>query len=420
VTKQAEGDHERFSMARLTRGFSYHDYRKYWTGSNISILAFRMPDVILGWQVLEMTDSAFMVGLVAFARGIPLLLLSPFSGILADNLQRQRVMALALALGALASGGLAVLMLVDMLAPWHIVLASLLVGSSFALYAPARLALLPRLVPEGVFISASTVEYSSTRVFGSLGPMVAGAVMDWKGAPLTLVVQLSLFVLGALVFLRTGLQAAQGGSAASRKIHLWSDLSQAGSYLSRDRALLSLLLLGLVVVPVGLAYQRVMPVFARDVFGAGPTMLGIMLGLGDIGVAMAGLGIAAVDDSFSRGKVLRLTAGLFGGGLVILAFTRSTLVALSLLLVQGIIVGVFLTLTNVIFQSRPPDRLRGRVMSAWGMVWGVLPLTSLAVGALAEKWPMNLIIAACGAVCAAFAAGMMLFGDRLHELRGQA
>ena len=96
MTKQAASNRERFSLARLIQGFSYHDYRKYWTGSNISIWAFRMPDVILGWQVLEMTNSAFMVGLVAFARGIPLLLLSPFSGILADFVPRQRVMAMAL------------------------------------------------------------------------------------------------------------------------------------------------------------------------------------------------------------------------------------------------------------------------------------------------------------------------------------
>ena len=383
------------------------------------MLAFRMPDVILGWKILEMTDSAFMVGLVAFARGIPLLLLSPLSGILADFVRRQRVMAMALALGALASGGLAVLIAADLLAPWHIVLTSLLIGSSFALYAPARLSLLPQLVPEGIFVSASTVEYSSTRVVGSLGPMVAGAVLDWLGAPVSLLLQLLLFGLGAAIFLKTGLRAAPKDSGASRKVHFWQDLRQAGSYLRHDRGLRSLLALGLVVIPVGLAYQRVMPVFARDVFGAGPSMLGLMLGLGDIGIALAGLGIAAVGNSFSKGRMLRLAAGLFGIGLVILASVRSTTLVLPLLLVQGIVVGVYLTLTNVLFQSRPPDRLRGRVMSAWGMVWGVLPLTSLAVGALAEIWPVNLIIGACGGVCAAFAVGMALFGDHLHELRGR-
>ena len=380
------------------------------------MLAFRMPDVILGWQVLEMTDSAFMVGLVAFARGIPLLLLSPLSGILADFMRRQRVMAMALALGALASGSLAVLIVADLLAPWHIVLASLLIGSSFALYAPARLALLTQLVPEGIFVSASTVEFSSTRLVGSLGPMVAGAVLDSLGAPVTLLLQLLLFGLGAAIFLKTGLRALPQDSSAFQKIHAWQDLRQAASYLRHDRPLLSLLTLGLVVIPVGLAYQRVMPVFARDMYGAGPTLLGIMLGLGDMGVALAGLGIAAAGNSFSKGRVLLLATGLFGIGLVILASIRSVTLALPLLLVQGIVVGLYLTLTNVLFQSRPPDRLRGRVMSAWGMVWGVLPLTSLAVGALAEVLPVNLIIGACGGVCAAFAVGMALSSDGLNEL----
>jgi MFS family permease len=376
-----------------------------------------MPDVILGWQVLEMTDSAFMVGLVAFARGIPMLLLAPIAGILADFRRRQRVIAVSLSLGVLASGGLALLTAAGRVASWHIVLTSFLIGSSFALYAPARLALLPQLVPEGIFLSASTVEYSSTRVIGSLGPMVAGAVMDWMGAPITLVIQLVLFGLGAFIFFKTGPRAVREETATRRKIHFWQDLSQAGSYLGRDRAVLSLVLLGLVVVPVGLAYQRVMPVLARDVFGVGPTMLGIMLGMADIGVALAGLVIAAVGNLSSQGRVLRLAAGLFGAGLVILAFTRSMTVALPLLLVQGIVVGVFLTLTNVIFQSRPPDELRGRVMSVWEMVWGVLPLTSLAVGALAEIWPVSLIVGVCGGICAAFAVGMALLGDRLSELR---
>jgi hypothetical protein len=242
--------------------------------------------------------------------------------------------------------------------------------------------------------------------------------MDWMGAPITLVVQLLLFGLGAFTFFKTGPRDVQEETAPPSKIHFWQGLRQARSYLGRDRALLSLLFLGLVVVPVGLAYQRVMPVLARDVFGAGPTMLGIMLGMADIGVALAGLAIAAGGNSFSQGWVLRLAAGLFGTGLVILAFTRSMTVALPLLLVQGLVVGVFLTLTNVIFQSRPPDELRGRVMSVWEMVWGVLPLTSLAVGALAEIWPVNLIVGVCGGICAAFAAGMALLGDRLSELRG--
>jgi MFS family permease len=419
VTKQAEGDYEHFSLARLIRGFSYHDYRTYWTGSNISILAFRMPDVILGWQVLEMTDSAFMVGLVAFARGIPLLLLAPITGILADFLRRQWVIAMALVLGALTSGAFAVLIVLGLLAPWHIVLTSFLIGSSFALYAPARLALLPQLVPESIFVSAATVEYSSTRMVGSLGPMVAGALMDWMGAPTTLVVQLALFGLGALIFFKTGPRTFRQESATPHKIHFGPDLRQVGSYLRHDRALLSLLLLGLVVIPVGLAYQRVMPVLARDVFGAGPTMLGIMLGMADIGIALAGLGIAAMGNSYPKGRVLRLAAGLFGAGLVVLSFTRSMTVALPLLLVQGIVVGVYLTLNNVVLQGRPPDELRGRVMSAWGMVWGVLPLTSLAVGTLAEIWPVNLIIGVCGGICAVFAVGMMVFGHRLSELRGR-
>ena len=170
------------------------------------------------------------------------------------------------------------------------------------------------------------------------------------------------------------------------------------------------------MVPIGMSYQKLMPVFARDALGAGASTLGLMVGVSSLGAALIGFAIAAVEDGFRKGRVLLLSSTMFGCVLVIFAFSRQILLALLLLLVLGLLAGVYLTLNTVVFQSRPPDMLRGRVMSVWGMVWGLTPFATLAVGAVAERWGVTTALVMSGAAWVMFCTGMALVRSSLWEL----
>jgi MFS family permease len=404
------------ALHRLTDSFRHSDYRRYWLGSMITIVTYRISDVVLGWQMLEVSDSAFLVGMVGFAQGLPLLVFSPISGLMADRIERRRIMVMALVLASASAAALAVLAALGTVVPWHIVLISFLLGSAFTLYAPARLALLPALVPDGLFLSASTVEYSSTRLMGFFGPLLAGVLLSAFGAPFALMTMVLLFIAAAGTFARTGTEPHAAVQIVTHQRNVVRGLGEAASYLRRDRPLLALTLLGLVMVPIGMSYQKLMPVFARDVLEAGPSTLGLMLALTNLGIAVAGFILAGIGGSFRKGYVVLLSSSMFALGLVIFAFARQMLWALSLLFMLGLFAGAYLTLSQVTFQSRPPNELRGRVMSAWGIAWGLLSFSSLAAGAVAETWSVTFAIAVGGTICLLFSVGMSLTVSQLRAL----
>jgi len=401
-------------IERLVSSFRYKTYRTYWIGSMIAMVTFRIQDVALSWQVLEETNSSFMLGLVVFAYGVPLLICGPITGILADHIDRQLVIGGALVAAAFASAGLAMLVLLERVVVWQIVATSFLLGTAFTLYAPARLALLPRTVPCGTLVEASTVEYSSTRVMGFLGPMLAGFLIDSQGVMVALLLQTCLFLLSTAVFQRTTVDEVGGEQRLG--VDAGGGFVGGLNYLRNHSGLSALMVTGLVVVPFGMIYNKLMPVFVRDVLGGDASALGLLLGASSLGTALSGFVIAAVGRDLPKGRVLLLSSGAFGCGLVVLSLSSQFVLAAALLFVVGLLVGSYLTLSNVLLQSVPPDALRGRVMGIWGMVWGILPLATLAAGAAADVWGVKTVIGGSGVVCAVFSLGMAVCGSRLGDL----
>ncbi len=399
---------------RLSSSFRYRGYRQLFAGSMLAQTVFRMNDFILGWQMLQLTNSAFWVGLVAFASGIPLLIFSPFTGMLADQRKRQHIVAMGLVGSALAILWLTWLSAVGRVEPLHIVLVAFLVGTGFTLYAPARLAMLPNLVPGPMLRSASTLEYSSTRLVGFFGPVLAGFLVERAGIPIGLLGGVILLLLSVAVFMRIdGGQPAREGAPTKHAILI--PLREALSYIHTDRPLWSLILLGLVMVPIGMVHQKMLPVFVQDVLGAGAATLGLMVGLFSMGAALAGIVLAGIGP-LQQGRVLLGSALLISLGVIVFAFTRNTGLALTLALLLGVIDGGFLTLSNVVFQTRAPDSMRGRVLGAWGMVWGILPFTALLAGLLTDKIGVVYVIAGSGALCLLFTLGIAITSPHLREL----
>lgn len=401
---------------RLVSSFHYREFRWYWTGSALTHITFRIQEVVLGWQILEATDSAFWVGAVAFAYGVPLFFLSPFAGLMADRLRRQWLVAGALVLAAVASLTLSFLTEADSVQVWHLLLTSFILGSCFALYAPARLALLPNLVPNVALLNASTLEYSTTRLMGFVGPVLAGLLMDLFGIPLTLLVQMALFLGAGLIFMGTGTHIGAPAMSANVSRNVFDGLRDVLTYLRNDPPLFALMALGVAIVPVGMTYTKVMQVFVRDVLDAGPTLLGLVLGVSGLGSAISGFALAAVGKLSSRGRAALLSSAAFGVGLMIFSLTRQPWSSLVVMFGVGLVSGVYLTLSNVIFQSEAPDAIRGRVMSVWSMVWGLIPFTSLAVGALAEQWNVATVIGLSGAICVLVSVVPLATRNKLLQL----
>ncbi len=401
--------------SRWTTSFRYRPYRHYFAGSVLTQITMQMQLLVLGWQVLEATGSAFWVGIVAFAYGLPLLVLSPFTGVLADRFKRQRMVAFSLALTAFSLSLLAVGTATNREAPLLFLAASFLTGSAFSLYAPARQALLPTLIPFAVLPTAATLEYSSTRLAGFIGPVVAGVMVETIGTWQTLVALVGLCIIGILLFRGTGPEQEPHASAEGARDML-HELQEALSYLRQDRPLLALSLLAMVTVPIGLVYQKLLPVYARDVLDAGASTLGLLAGTSSLGIGLAGFGIIAINERIPKGVAVLYSSLFLGVALALFATSRQLGVALALIFIVGLLSGVFMTLTNVLYQSRVPDTLRGRILAMYAMVWGLLPFAALGAGALAERWHITGVLATSGAICSAVCLLALFGGTRLKEL----
>ena len=400
-------------VQRLVSSFRYREFRWYWTGSVLTIVGFRIQEVVLGWQILEETDSAFWLGAVAFAYGLPLLLLSPVTGLLADKLRRQNVVMSGLAMAAVASGTLALLIFTERSTPIAILIISLALGCSFTLYAPSRVALLPNLVPAQQLVNASAMEYSSTRLMGFFGPVLAGLLLDTLNTGPTLLVQMVLFFVAGLFFLFTGVNVGKPTHVV--QVGVRHGLRDAIAFLRREPALLALMLLGLFIVPFGMTYRRLMQVFVRDILVGGPTLLGLALGLAGLGSAASGF-IIVMMENIRRGRAVIISSFGFGLGLIALSLSRQIPSTLIVMLAIGLISGIYLTLSHVIFQTEAPDEMRGRVLSLWGMVWGIVPLMTLAAGALAEEFNVTVVIAATGFILILSCASFAIARSKLLEL----
>jgi MFS family permease len=204
------------------------------------------------------------------------------------------------------------------------------------------------------------------------------------------------------------------GAGASRNV--FDGLRDVLTYLRNDPPLFALMALGVAIVPVGMTYSKLMQVFVRDVLGAGPTLLGLVLGLSGLGSAVSGFTLAAIGNISSRGRAALFSSAAFGVGLIIFSLTRQPWTSLVVMFGVGLVSGVYLTLSNVIFQSQTPDGLRGRVMSVWSMVWGLIPFTSLALGALAERWNVSGVIGLSGVICVLVSLAPLVMRSKLLRL----
>ena len=333
-------------------------YRWYWVANVLVHITYLLQAVALGWHMLEVTGSPFQVGLVAFAYGLPLLVVAPVAGVVADRVKRQWVVQGALGVAVLASAALALGAARGLTAPFHILATSLVLGTTFSFYAPSRMALLPSLLPDDMAYNGATLSYSGTRLMGFFGPVLAGLLLDRTNIATTLTVQAALYAAGAAIYLKATHFLPPPKRKQKEQRGLLGGLNSVVRYLRQDRALFALTLLALVFVPFGMPYQKLMPVFVRDVLSEGPALLGLLVGSASLGSAISGFAIAIMPDVYPKGKAILVFSCLFGLGMILFALMSDSRAALGVIFVVGVFSGLFLTVINALLLTQMPDEMR--------------------------------------------------------------
>ena len=381
------------------------DYRLLLGSSTLWWLAHYMEMIVLGWLVLELTDSAGLVGLVGFCRSIPSLLVGGFGGLLADRIGRRPLIIASQTLTFCMYATVAVLLAFGMLALWHLVAIALTLGCAWAMDWPTRRALIPDLVGRPRVVDALMLENLGMSVARALGPLLAGIVLDAfnvLGCFLTLsgLSALSLLLLRALS--RQPIPHTSSPTSASPL----AQIRDSVRYVRQNKPILAVTLITMIMNMLAFPYMNFLPVFARDVLNQGPVGLGYLgasVGIGNV----VGLFLVSWARRFASAGWIFI-AGTLLHCLALLSFTTSSVFAVSwaFLLLVGIGHACFGIMQSSIVLLSAADERRGQAMGAIAVAIGAGPFGRLQTGVLAEAFGAPLAVGAEVALAAILVAAV--------------
>jgi len=362
--------------------FASRNYRTFLYGNTLSVLGVWIQRLALGWHAWQLSESALVVGLVASAQFVPLVLLTPFFGVFVDRIDtRTAAIAMHIALVAI-TGALGLLTLTDTMNPALLVVLALLYGIANSAYSPVRLALIPNLVTKEQLPSAVAI---SSMVFNGsrfVGPGIAGAVVALYGLGYAYLINMVSYIPVIVVLGMLKIETRERDRASGKSYV--ADLLEGLRYTRDHAPIRQVLLLAGVANFFGRGILEVMPAFAALNFSGGSGVLAVLMAGAGVGSLVATL-IYSTTASQSRLHGL-VVAGAIGAGLSMVVFAYAEtlvagVVAVTLLGLCGSLVAIG-SQTEV--QLQVANRLRGRVMSLWTLViMGGPALGSVVAGALA-------------------------------------
>jgi len=372
-----------------------------------------------GWLVLGLTDSAAALGITGAAGTAPTLVFSLIAGVLADRLDRRRILVGGQLAGGAIAAVLAALTTTGRVEYWQVIVLAFLAGSTTAIAGPAFQAIVSTLVPRGNIGNAVALNSAQFNLSRILGPMAAGLVIAAGGLALAFWVNAIALLLVAVVLARMPLPPAPAMRAVESS--MWSNLMDGLRFVHADRTVAVLLLLTAVPGLFLLNYLPLLPLYARDILGIGAGGLGVVTAAIGVGALTGALGVALLRPGGGSG--LLAVGGLSVASVALIVFAVSTMLPLSLLAlaVLGACQVVYYATTNTLLQVLVPGRLRGRVLSLYILTsWGAIPIGNLAVGVVAERLGAPVALAAGGLVTLACALATVVFYRPLRVVRADA
>lgn len=396
---------------QIFNAFRYRNFRLFFAGQGISLIGFWMHLVAMQWLVYRLTDSQFKLGLIGFLSNLPILVLAPFGGILADRLDRRKFVLVTQVIAVVPAFLFAYLTYAGLIQFEHIVILSLALGLLTAFYMPVRQAFVADLVdnksdlPNAVALSS--LLFNGARM---VGPALAGVTIALFGEGMCFLINALSYVAIIFALLAMRMPPRERKTPTKHGLH---ELKEAAEYAFHSRPIRSILLLFVVISLFGMAYSVLMPVFARDILGGGPRTLGNLMTLSGVGALIATVTLTIRKKVRHRVKLISLSVAIVGAGMIAFALSQTLWLSMILVFFIGFAMMIQMVICNSALQTIVHEEKRGRVMSFFTMSFmGMMPFGSILAGALGHQIgaPMTLVL--CGCACV---VGGGLFYKRLKS-----
>lgn len=350
--------------------------------------AMQMQQLVRGILVFQLTGSFAALGLIGLVNAIPRLMLALVGGVMADRLSKRLVIQLGQAVSLVMALVIAALLIADLLRFEHLLISAFVQGAVNSIAMPSRQSMIPELVGRDRLTNAIALNAGSRNTMRLLAPALGGVLFAVMGAAgvylfMSALYFLAIVTLAGVPLLAPALVRGEQDERRGAAREAIADIADGLRYIARSRVLILILLVHFCVAVFSMPYQRMLPGFVLDVLDGGEAAVGLLMTLTGLGALIGSLVIASVAPH-RRGRNLLLSSLLFGGALLLFAFSTQLWLAIIAVILVGLGQSMRQSLNNALVQSNVSDEYRGRVMSVYMMEMGLVSLGAFGVGVLAE------------------------------------
>lgn len=371
-----------------------------------------------GWLVYQLTQSSFMLGMVAFAGQFPTLLLGLLAGVVADRFNRYHVILLMLVLAMLQALMLSILTLGGWITAWQVFFLALFAGTVQTFEMPARQSFLMEIVGRDDLPSAIALNSALVNGARIVGPALAGLIVAQagEGACFSVNALSYLAIIGGFLAMRLPPRTRIDSPNTSVRAFIREGIVYA---IRTPSVRLLLIVIGLVSL-FSAPYTVLIPVFAEDILHSGPSGMGMLMGAAGLGAVVGVSFLARHRGTDTLGRAIAFALVRLGIGLMLFSLSRNLWLSVLILPLVGSGFMVPMAAVNTLLQTISPDHLRGRVMSLFFIMFmGASPVGSLLSGTLAPYIGAPLTVGFTGASCLGAAVWLSLNLHLLHSKEGQ-
>ena len=400
-------------LRRVFKAFHYRDFRLLWFGACTSSIGTWMQIVAQSWLVLSISGSPFLLGVDSFLAQIPILMFSLIGGVIADRIDRRRVLLGSQYTQITCAFVLTLLIAFKIVKVWHILGLSFVVGCAQAFGGPAYQALVPMLVEKEDLpnaIALNSIQFNLARV---IGPMLGGLALTQLGAAWCFALNGVSFIAVIISLLLLGVKFVPQNTRES----ILTGVKQGIAFIHNQGAMVSLIALAFLMTAPAIPVITFLPVFAKDVFHRGPATFTIFLSCSGAGSVVGALVVAAMGDIRNKGRTALLMLLLLGAGIAGFSLSKSLVMSCLLLFVSGAALIAVFSMISSLVQLITANEMRGRVMSVYNVAFrGGMPLGSLATGWLVPIFSAPNVLAVNGLLLLALSGYFLLVHRRVAAL----
>jgi predicted MFS family arabinose efflux permease len=401
------------TLRRVFKAFSYRDFRLVWIGACTSSVGTWMQIVAQGWLIYRLSHSARLLALDQFLGGIPIFLFSLVGGVVADRIERRKILLGSQYLQLASAGLLTILVVTGLVHVWQILCLSFVSGFAQAFGGPAYQALIPNLVDREDMPNAIALNSIQFNLAVTVGPALAGQVLAKYGEAWCFGLNTVSFIapIIALSVITTRFLPQKTTDSMLRS------LKEGIAFVRRQEAMEALIVLAFLMTFLSMPLRTYIPVFVKDIFHRGPETYGNLLSLMGVGSILGSLTIAGIGNIRHKGRLALTMLACLGAAIAVFSISKSLPLSMIMIAAVGFsMMGVFATVSSLV-QLIVTEEMRGRVMSVYNCAFrGGMPMGNIVSGWLIPMVNAPLVLAVNGVLLVVLALYFMLLKRRFAAL----